>query len=136
LLSLLESRGERLIVLGELDNDSGYTPLFTSTAVPEDPDSLPADLRADVALVALAAGKPLPIALLARLRDVHVAQVVLAAGKELSQGGMLAMGFEKAQSPSVDGLVYVWDAALADKPREWNNARDWANPENFDRYRW
>ena len=136
LLSLLEPRGERLVVLGELDDDSGHKTLFASPAVPEDPDSLPAGLRADVALVVLADGEPLPQALLARLRDVHVAQIVLTAQHGLSPGDMLAMGFEKAQSPSVDGLVYVWDAALADKPREWNNARDWANPENFDRYRW
>ena len=136
LLSLLEPRGERLIVLGELDNDRSQAPLFASSVVPENPDSLPAELRADVALVVLADGDPLPRALLARLRDVHVAQIVLTADRGLAPGDMLAMGFEKAQSPSEDGLVYVWDAALADKPREWNNARDWANPENFDRYRW
>jgi len=136
LLSLLEPRGERLIVLGEIDDDSGAAPLYASATVPEDPENLPGELRADVALVVLAAGDPPPSALLARLRDVHVAQIVLAADAGVSQADMLAMGFEKVQSPSLDGLVYVWDAALADKPREWNNARDWANPENFDRYRW
>ncbi len=133
---MLEPRGERLIVLGGIDDDSGSEPLYASASVPEDPENLPAELRADVALVVLAAGDPLPSALLARLRDVHVAQIVLAVDNSVSPADMLAMGFEKAQSPSVDGLVFVWDAALADKPREWNNARDWANPENFDRYRW
>ena len=136
LLALLEPRGERLVVLGELDDDSGYTPLYTSPTVPDDPDRLPAELRADVALVIPSAGDALPSALLARLRDVHVAQIVLAGDHGMPQADMLALGFETVQSPSVDGLVYVWDASLADKPREWNNARDWANPENFDRYRW
>ncbi|MEM8817068.1 MAG: DUF6231 family protein, partial [Pseudomonadota bacterium] len=133
-----QGSAERLLVLGDIANDSGREPLFECRSPLPDVDSLPANLRADVALVCVTETDDLPVALLARLRDVHAQQIVLhvAAGGKAASGDMLALGFEAAKSPPKDGLVYVWDAALADKPREWNNSRHWANPGNFDRYRW
>lgn len=140
LLGCLGYEGELFALFGPVENDTDLTPAFESTTASIDPVTLPANLRVDVALV-----RPLPgdafrdvSAVLARLRDVHAGRVLLCPDQlhVPDSSGFMALGFEPQKSPSVDGLVFVWDPELADQPREWNDSRNWANPENFSKFRW
>lgn len=139
---LLEATGHQageLALLGPIENDTAVPVLFTAPTASVPLAALRADLRVDVALVAAGVEDALDavVPLLARLRDVHAACVVFQdTAKIAAPGDMLALGFEAKTSPSVDGLLYVRDPAEAERPREWNNSRNWANPDNFSRYRW
>ena len=139
---LLEAAGYaagQLALLGPIENDTGVPVRFTAPTASVSLAALPPDLRVDVALVAAGAEDALDavVPLLARLRDVHAGRVVFQDTAEIAApGDMLALGFEAKESPSVDGLLYVRDPAEAERPREWNNSRNWANPDNFSRYRW
>jgi hypothetical protein len=52
---------------------------------------------------------------------------------------LLAMGFETGQIFTIEEVDYEsfnYNIESYNKPRSWNNARFWANPENFDKFRW
>ena len=100
-------------------------------------DDLSNDLKVDVALVDARGCDDIRRvgALLARLRDVHAQRVVVIADR-LQRGDLLALRFESTKHTFGSAEVYLSSAAVTDKRREWNNARHWANPENFKRYRW
>ncbi len=138
LLSGFES--SNFALLGDIENDTGQEPLLTAADAGLSVDELPADLRVGVALVAVSSesNSEDTLPLIARLRDVHADRVIAWVDNELTgaRDALIAMGFEKRESPSEDGLLFVWDPALANRPREWNNSEHWANPENFSRYRW
>ncbi len=71
--------------------------------------------------------------LLARLRDRHSGLVIVHDPVPVfAVSDYLALGFESDEQKD----CYVFDAAAESRQRDWNNARDWANPENFDKYRW
>lgn len=134
---MFDSVAETAIYVGSFD--CGSQPRIVASLDRAAADGLPADLRADIALVDAEAVQDdeelLP--LLARLRDVNAQKVVVIVPRDhRSLNELNALGFETRKSPSWDGLVFVWDPALADRPREWNNSKHWANPENFSRYRW
>ncbi len=140
LLDSVDYTGSSFALLGDIENDTPHTPLFTSPSAAVDPESLPAGLRIDVAVVRPSASereRDFSITL-ARLRDVHAERVVLWPDQveTLDATGLGALGFERRKSPSIDGLVFIWDPDVADQPREWNNSKNWANPENFSKYRW
>lgn len=100
-------------------------------------DDLPADLRVDVAVVDARDCDDVRRvgALLARLRDVHAQRVVvLVAG--IARNDLLALRFEPTKHAFEGAEVFLSNAGITDKRRDWNNARHWAHPENFDRYRW
>ena len=100
-------------------------------------DEVPATLRVDVAVVDARGCDDIRRvgALLARLRDVH-AQSVVALVDGIASNDLLALRFEPANRVFDGGQVFLSSAAVTDKRRAWNNARHWAHPENFDRYRW
>lgn len=81
------------------------------------------------------------IALAGRLRITHADRVWLAlpvdASWQVSDLYALAM-VEHDAPPFVSGRyrVFRYDLESYTRVREWNNARNWANPENFHRYRW
>ena len=54
----------------------------------------------------------------------------------LSFSDMLSLGFKREEQDESGLTVYSYDIASYNKKREWNNSRFWANPENFDKYRW
>lgn len=140
LLASLETGVESFVAIGDIDIDTPSQPAWSASG-PMDVDGLPPELRAGAALVAVAPGGEADelLPLLARLRDVHAEKVVVHIGgvSPVELGGeLVALGFEARKSPSEDGLIFAWDPALANRPREWNNSRHWANPENFSRYRW
>ncbi len=139
LLPLLESSASTVVCIGEFVCGQKTNVVATLDSSSASADSLPADLRADVALVdaACVQDETELLPLLARLRDVHASQVIVVIPTgHPSRNDLIALGFEARKSPSGDGLVFVWDPALANRPREWNNSKHWANPENFSRYRW
>lgn len=71
--------------------------------------------------------------LLARLRDRHSGLVIVHDPTPVfAVSDYLALGFEIDEQKD----CYVFDAAAESRQRDWNNARDWANPENFDKFRW
>ncbi len=78
--------------------------------------------------------------LLSRLRDVHCKRVFLllrSGNTGWSRDTLLAMGFTQQRPDAGLGAeLYLYEPEVFNPPREWNNARDWANPENFRKYRW
>lgn len=110
-----------------------------------DCDSLPADAGVadldglgvyDLGLVLeLAAADE---SLLGRLRDLHTRRLLVAgeAARRFEPRRMLALGFERHPSPDADGGAYLYDRDSFNREREWNSPENWANPENFDKYRW
>lgn len=139
LFKLLESTVSTVVCIGEFTCGPEANLVATLDPPSASAESLPADLRADVALVDAACiqDETELLPLLARLRDVHASQViVIIPSAHPSHNDLVALGFEARKSPSGDGLVFVWDPAVANRPREWNNSKHWANPENFSRYRW
>ena len=71
--------------------------------------------------------------LLARLRDGHAAVLIAHDPSQVFSGAdYLALGFEVDSNAD----CYVYDANADSRQRDWNNSSNWANPENFDKYRW
>jgi hypothetical protein len=48
---------------------------------------------------------------------------------------LLAQGFTHLAALT-DGVVFGYDIATYNEPREWNNAEHWAHPDDFNRRRW
>ena len=72
-----------------------------------------------------------------QLRNILNAQIIALISNESPLGfnEMIGLGF-KRESQEKDSATYTYDIANYNKKREWNNARFWANPQNFDRFRW
>ena len=83
-------------------------------------------------------------ALLARLRDLHCPRfaVTWSAGVNdpaWTDGAFLSLGMALHRRIELDGVtttVYHYDIDTYNPRREWNDNSQWANPGNFDRYRW
>jgi len=130
LLDDVAADSESLVVYGPLAAE------VSDRRIP-DVDELPADLKVDVAVVdAREYGDAERLsALLARLRDVHAALVVVVTD-DIPRNDLLALRFEAGKRTLEGARVFLSSSSVTDKRREWNNARHWANPQNFDRYRW
>lgn len=75
-------------------------------------------------------------ALIASLRDQYCRAVLLLAPKGLwPLAEYLALGFERRSEDDAYEL-YWFDVDRYNPEREWNNPTNWANPENFRRFRW
>ncbi len=76
--------------------------------------------------------------LLGRLRDLHTRRLLVTgdAARHFEPRRMLALGFEHHPSPDAAGGAYLYDRDRFNRQREWNSPDNWANPENFDKYRW
>lgn len=86
-------------------------------------------------------------ALIARIRDVHCHRFALACRHtdahhregEWSEPELLALALTLHRRVKEDGIwhsVYTYDVDTYNPNREWNSPENWANPENFRRYRW
>jgi hypothetical protein len=78
--------------------------------------------------------------LLARLRDQVCARVLVLVAPDAgwSRSDLLALGYNRigrSQGPARWSL-YEYEITRYNPERTWNNPSDWANPENFDKYRW
>lgn len=74
--------------------------------------------------------------LLARLRALCARVTVLDADTVLDAKTLIGLGYIERDRSAADPPIRVYDPAIDNERREWNDAGDWANPENFDRYRW
>ena len=141
----IPATGETLLVVG-LPPDVEHAAV-TCLGRLASADELPPELRVDTGLVVEQLEHLAPRAgahLLSRLRDVHCKRVFLLLRNRLSNDDtrwgrdtLLAMGFTQQQPDVALGAeLYLYEPEVFNPPREWNNARDWANPENFRKYRW
>ena len=79
--------------------------------------------------------------LLSRLRDLISQRVLLVLrGADWPSDDLLALGYlqikSKNKRSSSDERLFLFDPDQFHEPRIWNNTTNWANPENFNRYRW
>ena len=120
--------------------DRVVTTLAPHTAM----DTLAADARRYDYAVLWGVLEVLPVAeargLIARVRDVHCPAFLLVSDLDAAPGwdhsGLLAMALTKIEAPAVGPAAYAFDIDSYNRRREWNSPDHWANPENFDRYRW
>lgn len=72
-----------------------------------------------------------------QLRNLLNAQIIvlLSSNAPLGFNGMIGLGF-KQESVEQGLATYTYDIANYNKKREWNNSRFWANPQNFNKFRW
>jgi hypothetical protein len=86
-------------------------------------------------------------ALIARIRDMHCHRFALACRHtdahhregEWSEPELLALALTLHRRVREDGVwhsVYTYDVDTYNPKREWNSSENWANPQNFRRYRW
>lgn len=82
-------------------------------------------------------GSQQAVHLLARLRDCYADRVLVVDEQGvIPPADMLSLGFLPLEPGLPDALLYGHDPDTANPRRDWNNASQWANPENFTRYRW
>jgi hypothetical protein len=79
-----------------------------------------------------------------QLRNTLNAQILalLSSSAPLDFADMIGLGFKREANelrPTHEKnrmTLYTYDITNYNKKREWNNSRFWANPENFDKFRW
>jgi hypothetical protein len=81
--------------------------------------------------------------LLVRLRDLHAPRVAVcvteAAANQWTPSEWRALQLEPGEmleEPGARYVTYRFDLATYNPERSWNTPEHWANPANFDRYRW
>lgn len=79
--------------------------------------------------------------IVAALRNRFNAKIILlqCASFPLGFHQLLGLGFKRefqstAEHDAVN--IFSYDIASYNKKRDWNNSRFWANPQNFEKYRW
>ena len=130
LLSGLQGKPESLLILGAdgpaptMDNVVG---VFSFAEA----DQLPAERQADLGVF----WRPTrnEMTLIAKARDVLCDRLLLLDPVEWTSNELLALGFHKA---SAEPAAFVCSAETTTAVRDWNSPKHWANPENFDKYRW
>ena len=55
--------------------------------------------------------------------------------KFINDSDLLKLGFQK-EFESKDLIFFAYNLKTYNNKREWNNSKGWANPENFDKFRW
>ncbi len=145
LASLLDDLGlvTRDISLITIGADGGAVPgadVVHACEALSGPDDLPRTLRVALGIVIA----PLDFMtrkkteqLLSRLRDIHCEKVLLVD----TDGGwkpeeLRPLGYLETSKPQAGVRCYLFDPDAFNQPREWNNSSNWANPENFRKYRW
>ncbi len=130
LLARLDRKPESLLILGAIGKAPARESVVGAFSL-ADAMSIDDSLRADLGVVFNAG--PEHVSSLARLRDVHCRRVLLFANECWSKNDLLGLGFQRLQDETLP--VYICDPDLTPL-RDWNNASNWAHPENFDKQRW
>lgn len=132
LIALLPGEPASLLILGAEESASTMdcvAGIFSFSDAAELPDRTMADLG-----ILLSPGTE-QTAVIAKARDILCRRVILLEPKpDWTTQALLALGFQRLAG-DVE-TAYLYSPETSNPPREWNNARHWANPENFDRYRW
>ena len=55
--------------------------------------------------------------------------------KFINDSDLLKLGFQK-EFENKDLIFFAYNLKTYNNKREWNNSKGWANPENFNKFRW
>ncbi len=130
-------RHARVLAVGagpaELPDDRQIDRLPADAGIPDLEGAGVYDL---VVVLGLSAAAPEP--LLGRLRDLHARRILITgdAAARFAPRDMLALGFENHAGRAGAQRSYLYDRDAYNRAREWNSPENWANPDNFDKYRW
>jgi hypothetical protein len=151
LLSLIQGAelvedDERIMIVGsvEADIDSAAFPNIALAGLLGSGAEIDSSTRARLGVVVNqleSMSKKNGAHLLSRLRDLTCEKVLLIMrGDEWNSKELLALGYQHLEQDkkrsSIDGRLYLHDPSRFHESREWNNSSNWANPENFNKYRW
>jgi len=78
-------------------------------------------------------------ALLGRLKNLHTDRFVLLVDpttSRLGQDALLALALAPCEHLDDGRVAWRYDIDLYNPERRWNNPEDWANPDNFGKFRW
>jgi hypothetical protein len=78
-------------------------------------------------------------ALLGRLKNLHTDRFVLLVDPTTSRLGhdaLLALALAPFEHLDDGQVAWRYDIDLYNPERRWNNPEDWANPDNFGKFRW
>ncbi|WP_148862318.1 DUF6231 family protein [Marinobacter fonticola] len=72
------------------------------------------------------------------LRNAGARRVAVSVAPEddWSFNEMIGLAFRRYSSLDDGTVVYAYDIETYNRPRDWNNSKYWANPENWGKYRW
>ena len=127
-----------------IDAVSAYGPaMFSATHAQAQLDSLPQVELAVLDAAAAFADEAAAVQLVSRLRDVCASRVLVIGaprpGASLGREQLVGLGFRRWDTTGEGDDRRRWyEFSLADYKvtPDWLNARHWANPELWDRYRW
>jgi hypothetical protein len=77
--------------------------------------------------------------LVGALKNLHTDRFLLLAdltASSLDRDALLALGLRPAGAMDDGRALWLYDIDGYNPERDWNNATDWAHPENFGKYRW
>jgi hypothetical protein len=78
-------------------------------------------------------------AVLGRLKNLHTSRFLLLADPAracLGHDALLALALAPFEHLADGRVAWRYDLDRYNPERGWNNPEDWANPQNFDRFRW
>ena len=78
-------------------------------------------------------------AVLGRLKNLHTSRFLLLADPAracLGHDALLALALAPFEHLADGRVAWRYDLDRYNPERRWNNPEDWANPQNFDRFRW
>ncbi len=78
-------------------------------------------------------------AVLGRLKNLHTSRFLLLADPAracLGHDALLALALAPFEHLADGRVAWRYDLDRYNPERRWNNPEDWANPHNFDRFRW
>lgn len=78
---------------------------------------------------------PIDCEMLSALRDQWAARVLVYVDIEADAQALLELGFTPVEEVGLFRL-YEFDIAHYKKTPDWLNSKGWANPRNWDKYRW
>ena len=114
----------------------------TRVAVADAADTLAGLGRFDLAIVDGLVERldaPAAEAVLGRLKNLHTDRFVLLADPAQSCLGhedLLALALAQFEQLDDGRVAWRYDIDRYNPERRWNNPEDWANPQNFERFRW
>lgn len=74
---------------------------------------------------------------LLRNRLIKEISIIYHASQTIDHTQLIALGFSKNRDiNNTHYSVYSYSIKSYNQKRKWNNSKHWANPENFDKYRW
>jgi hypothetical protein len=131
-----------LLVIGDPPLAPETDAEVTCVTATDAPTALATLGRFDFALVSALVEQldgPDAAAVLGRLKNLHTDRFVLLADPAracLGHDELLALALAPCEQLADGRVAWLYDIDRYNPERPWNNPDDWANPENFGRFRW